>query len=131
MGLGPWMSSVITNTLSCNYNQTGVLGLPVVNELFAQNKSTPNYISVLLGRSDDPVNNSPGDLTISELLPGYEDVLNQPKLEVERAQFENFHYSVLVDEGGVIGSDGQPISVETNVSSTKNKAQLTAMFDTG
>lgn len=106
-------------------------GLPPVDEIFVQNKATPNYITILLGRSDDPDNKFPGDLTIAELLPGYEDVINQPKLTVQDAKFGNQHWSILIDEDGIIGSDGEAISVETIVSSTRNDAQLTAMFDTG
>lgn len=106
-------------------------GLPPVDEIFTQSKLTPNYITILLGRSDDPDNRFPGDLTIAELLPGYEDIIKEPKLSVQDAKFGNQHWSILIDQDGIIGPGGEAIPVETNVSSTRNKAQLTAMFDTG
>lgn len=125
VGLGPWFTSNVYTTL----NTTAAV--PPVDRIFAQNKTTPNFLSVLLGRSDDPDNPFPGDLTVGEYLPGYEDVQNQPKLPVDWAKHGNQHWSVLLDPNGVIGPDGQAISYKTRVSSTKNKNQLTTMFDTG
>lgn len=129
MGLGPFTVSQIANTLSTNISS--LQGLPPVDSIFLQNKTTPNYLTVLLGRADDPDNKFPGDLTIGEILPGYEDIQKQPKLLADHAQFGNQHWSTLLDEDGIIGPSGKAISAKTNVSSTKNKAQLTAMFDTG
>jgi hypothetical protein len=125
IGLGPWFVSSIYETL----NSTA--GLPPVDNIFRQNKTTPNYLTVLLGRSDDPVDAFPGDITVGELLAGYEDVQTQPKLPVDWAKYGDQHWSILLDEDGIIGPDGNPIPVTTKVSSTKNKQQLTAMFDTG
>lgn len=50
--------------------------------IFNQNKSTPNFISVLLGRSDDPDMPFPGEITVSTIVPGFEAVSSQTKLPV-------------------------------------------------
>jgi hypothetical protein len=125
MGLGPWFTSSIWKTLNTSDAK------PPVDNLFSQNKTTPNYLTILLGRSDDPDNQYPGDLTVGEIVDGYDDVLNQPKLNVTWAKYGNQHWSTLVDPGGIIGPDGQPLNVRTHVSSTKNSKQLTTMFDSG
>lgn len=126
IGLGPGFVSNIYETL--NHSKDG---LPPVDNIFRQDRTTPNYLTVLLGRSDDPSNNFPGDFTVGELLSGYEDVQNQPKLPVDFAKYGNQHWSVLLDENGIIGPNGDPITVTTKVASTKDKHKLTAMFDTG
>jgi hypothetical protein len=125
IGLGPGSVSEIFTTLNSDD------GSPPVDNIFAQNKSSPNFISVLLGRSDDPSNPFPGDLTIGTYLDGYEDIQNQPQLGVDTAKHGNQHWSILLDADGIIGPNGGAISVKTTVSSTKNSKQLTAFFDTG
>lgn len=125
IGLGPGKVSQIYSTLSNNQ------GSPPVDNIFSQNKSSPNFISVLLGRSDDPDNPFPGDLTVGTYLEGHEDIQNQPKLGVDTAKHGNQHWSILLDAGGIIGPDGGSVPVKTGVSSTKNSQQLTAFFDTG
>lgn len=129
MGLGPYQTSAVAGALTTDKHD--IKGLPPVDSIFQQNKSAPNYLTVLLGRADDPSDKFPGDLTIGELLPGYDDVQQQPKLQVEDAKFGNQHWSVLLDADGIMGPDGKSIPAKTNVSSTKNKKQLTAVFDTG
>ena len=79
----------------------------------------------------DPDNNYPGDLTIMEILPGYEDIQNQPQIPVQTAVYHDQLWSILLDEDGIIGSDGKAITVETHVNATQNKKQLTGHFDTG
>lgn len=125
IGLGPFQGSVIV--LDLTTNTSDIQGLPPLDNIFRQNTTSANYFTVLLGRVEDPNNNFPGDLTIMETLSGYDDVHNQPQLPA----LPRPHWSVLIDEDGVIGPDGQAISVETNVTSTENKNQLTAVFDTG
>jgi hypothetical protein len=106
-------------------------GAPPLDRIYAQNKSSPNFVSVLLGRSTDPNNALPGDLTVGTLLPGYEEVQNQPKLTVGKAAGGNQHWSIMLDAEGVVGPNGSPIPANTLVKSTKNSKQLTGFFDTG
>ncbi|KAF7981218.1 hypothetical protein HWV62_34561 [Athelia sp. TMB] len=129
IGLGPFSTSAIVVALTTK--TTTVQGLPPLDNIFQQSPNTPNFLTVLLGRASDPDHNYPGDLTIMEILPGYEAVLEQPKLPVALAQHGNQHWSTLLDADGFIGPDGEPIPVKTGVKSTKNKKQLTVMFDTG
>ena len=57
-------------------------GAAVVDRIFRQNTSTPNFISVLLGRHDDPTDTFPGDITVGDILDGYDKISSQQKLEV-------------------------------------------------
>lgn len=41
------------------------------------------------------------------------------------------HFQVLLDEDGLIGPDGKPISLNTDVSTAANKKQATVVIDTG
>jgi hypothetical protein len=125
IGLGPGDVSTIFTTLNSDS------GAPPVDSIFNQNKSSPNFLSVLLGRSDDPDNPFPGDLTIGTYLDGYEAIQNQPQLTVDTAKHGNQHWSILLDPDGIIGPNGDSIPLQTTVSSTKNSQQLTAFFDTG
>lgn len=128
IGLGPNFGSQVFNAIGDSS------GDAVLDRIFKQNTSTPNYITILLGRHDDPTDTFPGDLTVGEVLPGYEAVTSQPKLDVSQVAkntIGNQHWQTLLDADGVIGPDGEPISVTTGVSSTPNKKQLTAVFDSG
>jgi len=102
-----------------------------VDRIFSQNTSSPNFISVLLGRSDDPDNPWPGDITVGTVIEGYEAIQNQPKLTVATAKSGNLHWSIVIDPDGIIGPNGGAVPVQTTVSSTKNSTQLTGFFDTG
>jgi hypothetical protein len=44
--------------------------------------STPNFLTILLSRSDDPGEKYPGELTVGETVPGFEAIANQPKISV-------------------------------------------------
>ncbi|KZT23418.1 acid protease [Neolentinus lepideus HHB14362 ss-1] len=129
IGLGPNNGSRVFETLG-----QVAQGDAVLDHLFRQNTSTPNFLSVLLGRSDDPSDPLPGDLTVGEILPGYENISSQPKLPVSRVSIFDTgdqHWQTLLDADGIVGSDGKTISVTTSVNTTSNNKQLTAVFDTG
>lgn len=127
IGLGPNSGSQVYSALGSKSS-----GAAVVDRIFNQNTSTSNYISVLLGRSDDPDDAFPGDITIGEIISGYENVTSQPKVEVTSATSSvGQHWQILLDASGILGPDGEPINVTTGVSGTSNKKQLTAVFDSG
>ncbi|TFK52405.1 acid protease [Heliocybe sulcata] len=129
IGLGPNNGSRVFETLG-----EAAKGDAVLDHLFRQNTSTPNFLSVLLGRSDDPSDPLPGDLSVGEVLPGYEKITSQPKLPVSRVSIYDTgdqHWQTMLDADGIIGSDGKTISVTTGVNTTSNPKQLTAVFDTG
>lgn len=128
IGLGPQTGSEVRGAINSS------AGDPVLDRIFRQNTTTPNYLTILLGRSDDPTDTLPGDITVGEILPGYENITSQPKLNVSVVpsdDTDNQHWQTLLDADGIIGPDGNAIDVETSVSSTSNKKQLTAVFDTG
>ncbi|KZT09219.1 acid protease [Laetiporus sulphureus 93-53] len=128
IGLGPHTGSQIQSTLG---NGTGD---PPLDRIFQQNTSTPNYITVLLGRANDKFDEAPGNLTVGEVLPGYDNITSQPRLKVSVLQSSESggqHWQTLLDADGVIGPDGNVVDVTTVVSSTSNDKQLTVVFDTG
>lgn len=147
IGLGPNSGSNIFRTLNSSD------GHAVLDRIFLQNTSTPNFMTVLLGRSEgqymtcdilfsfnrvgghvDPVHTFPGDLTIGEILPGFENITSQPKLAVTDVpiwEVGDQHFQVLLDADGIVGPTGQPVKVKTAVDETKNKKQVTAIVDTG
>ncbi|PCH43782.1 acid protease [Wolfiporia cocos MD-104 SS10] len=123
IGLGP-------NSGSDVYQQfNSPAGDSPLNSIFRQNTSTPNFITILLGRDEDDAHPFPGDLTVGEVLPDYENITSQPKLTVAQdADSGAQHWQALVDKDGVIGPDGQPIEVQSVV---EGLDQLVAVFDSG
>lgn len=107
----------------------------MLDRIFKQNTSTPNYITVLLGRSDDPSESPTGDITVGEIIPGYEAVTSQPQLDVSVLSSQNAvnqHWQILLDSDGIVGPAGNNVidefNIQTAVSSTSNKKQLTVSF---
>ena len=129
VGLGPGSGSRILTSLNGQSR-----GDTVLDRIFQQNVSAPNILTVLLGRSNDPAELYSGEITVGEILPGYENITNEPHVPVTAdppLQSADQHWQVLLDENGIIGPDGNPIQVQTIVQGTQNRNQLTVMFDTG
>jgi hypothetical protein len=58
--------------------------------------------------------------------------VNQPKLPITKVPGTNVqHFRFLIDANGIIGPDGQPIPITSEVGQTQNKKQVTAIIDTG
>ncbi|KAE9408889.1 acid protease [Gymnopus androsaceus JB14] len=128
IGLGPNSGS---NIYSAIPNNTGA---SVCDRIFLQNTSSPNFITVNLGRADDPDSDFPGNITIAETLEGLDSVTSQPKNNVTVVSVHETgdqHFQVLLDSDGMIGPDNQSISFKTAVEGTSNSSQATAVFDTG
>ncbi|CDO77319.1 hypothetical protein BN946_scf184775.g9 [Trametes cinnabarina] len=117
LGLGPSRLSSVLASLGSS------AGDPPLDRLFRQTTSLPTYISILLGRSNDPDSDIPGQLTIGEVLEEYEDVKTSPQLPIERIDWDQ-HWMVSLDKSGIIGPDGKPIAASV----TK---QLNVIFDSG
>jgi hypothetical protein len=75
IGLGPNSGSNIYYAVDGQYG-----GAAVVDRIFHENTSTPNFITTLLGRALDPTDTFSGDVTVSEVVPGYEAILDAPKV---------------------------------------------------
>jgi hypothetical protein len=103
----------------------------------AQTASQMHQLAIISDAYDvaiDPTDPYPGSITIGDVLSGFEDVMNQPNLPVtivvEQRKADQ-HFQVLLDEDGLIGPDGQPIPLHTNVNTTANQNQATVVVDTG
>ncbi|KAG6915623.1 hypothetical protein DXG01_010662 [Tephrocybe rancida] len=125
LGLGPNDGSNIYKAFP------SVAGAALLDRIFLTNHATPNYLTVLLGRSKDPTDFFGGSLTIGEVISGFETVLKQPKLPVINSIANDQHFQILLDEDGLIGPDGRPIAIHTEVAATQNDEQITVVLDTG
>jgi len=104
-----------------------------LNRIFSQNTTTANYLTLLLDRKSAANQSFTGQLTVSEIVPGYEKITSMPKLEVDkvhRLTDEDQHWQTYTDEYGVIGPDGQPIKIESIVPSAPDH-KLVVVFDSG
>ncbi|PCH39890.1 acid protease [Wolfiporia cocos MD-104 SS10] len=127
IGLGPNTGSVIRDKIGDSRGDS------VLDRIFQQNASDSNYMTVLLNREGDPKSPPMGQMSISEIVPGYEDVTSMPKLTVEkvhRLTDLDQHWQTYTDVNGVIGPDGNPIKVESIVPSAPD-GQLVVVFDSG
>ncbi|KAI0675315.1 acid protease [Trametes maxima] len=122
IGLGPSSGSVV----QAEFSQGA--GDPVLDRIFRQNSSTPNFMTILLGRADDPTDTFVGDFTVGEVVSPFENITSQPKLPVtEMAHRSGQHWTALLDANGIIGPDGQHIS--TPKKSSGNRYGV--LFDSG
>ena len=127
IGLGPNTGSVIRDEID------DASGDSVLDRIFSQNTTSANYLTVLLNRLGDPDSPSTGQLTIAETLPQYSNITSMPKLSVTKVHKltdEDQHWQVYTDANGVIGPDGNPISVDSIVPSAPD-GQLVVVFDSG
>ncbi|KAG6334062.1 hypothetical protein ID866_5025 [Astraeus odoratus] len=129
IGLGPNSGSSIYNKLS------GSTGNNAINRIFQQHpSSTDDYITLMLSRRGDPGTNLTGQFTISETVPGFENITSMPQLPIEmvyKVTDEDQHWQVLTDKDvGVIGPDGQPIEISSIVPKAPD-GQLVAVLDSG
>ncbi|TFK70924.1 acid protease [Pluteus cervinus] len=128
IGLGPNSGSSIFQTVSTPASAT------VLDRIFLQNTTTPNFITVLLGRKQDPSDTYSGTITVGEVLSDFNAVTNQPKLLVTDVPIRDAgdqHFQILLDDDGLIGPDGNVIQLQTVVAGTQDKKQTTAVVDTG
>jgi len=89
-------------------------------------------VSLLLDRQNDPADGITGQVTVSELVSGYESVASQPKLYLKNAFMDssNQHWAVVTDNDAVIGPDGNPIYVDSIVPRVSG-GKLVVVMDTG
>jgi len=146
VGLGPNDGSLIRQKINSAAGDT------MLSRIFEQNQTTQNYISFLLDRKGDPKDPFTGQLTISELVPGYENITSMPKLDVETVhkllesgeyypidyliiaqltKCKDQHWQALTDkDNGIIGPDGQIIKIDSIVPKAPS-GQLVAVIDSG
>ncbi|KAF9483492.1 acid protease [Pholiota conissans] len=127
LGLGPGSGSFIAHTLSSN-------GTTLLDRIFYQNSSNPNFFTILLDRDIDPTTSYEGSITLGEVIPEFSSILEQPKLpvtSVPEGESVDQHLQILLDPNGIIGPDGKAISTRTSVEQTENKDQMTVVIDSG
>ncbi|KAH9978210.1 aspartic peptidase domain-containing protein [Lactifluus volemus] len=130
IGLGPSLGSKVLAAVN------SVAGVPPIDSIFRQDTTTPNFISVLLNRPNDTKASYTGEMTISQIIPQFQKVTNQPKVPVTILQSNlssDQHFSVLLDSNGITGPDGNAIQTKssTSLGPTHDPNQLVAVFDTG
>lgn len=111
------------------------MGNNAINRIFQQSPSSlSDYITLILDRHGDPDNNITGQFTISEIVPGFENITSMPQLPVEtvyKVTNRDQHWQLLTDKDvGVIGPDGQPIQLESIVPKAPD-GRLVAVLDSG
>ncbi|KAF9220898.1 acid protease [Gyrodon lividus] len=129
IGLGPNSGSSIYKKLS------GDTGNSAINRIFQQSSSSSNdYLTLMLNRNGDPGDQIIGQFTMSEVVPGFENITNQPQLAVEKVYKvtdEDQHWQILTDKNvGIIGPDALPIQVSSIVPKAPD-GQLVAVLDSG
>ncbi|CAL1706248.1 unnamed protein product [Somion occarium] len=80
LGLSFPQSSQILHDSEQLFGANSTKGRTFLGNVFAQNKSTPNFFTVLLGRQDDLKGPRDGVFTISEYDSQYGNITSQPKL---------------------------------------------------
>ena len=126
MGIGFDVESIVRSKAGA------VTGDTPLSRIFQQNLTTQNFVSLQLNRANDPSDPITGQITISELITGYESIASQPKLYLKNAFMDssNQHWAIVTDNNGVIGPDGNPIVVESIVPHITG-GQLVAVLDSG
>ncbi len=56
----------------------------MLTHIFETHGLTDNYITFLLDRKGDPTDAFKGQLTISEVVPGFENITSMPKIDVDK-----------------------------------------------
>ncbi|KAG8214531.1 aspartic peptidase domain-containing protein [Butyriboletus roseoflavus] len=104
---------------------------PPLDRIFTSNASVSPLIAILLQRSDDSDEPYPGDLAVGEVLADYQDIFNQPRHPVTLAPLASGqHWQTLLDVNGIIGPNGKPIQIKTQVTGAQTQ-NATVVFDTG
>lgn len=126
MGLGFDTTSVVRGKLGKGAGDTPL------SRIFQLNKTTQNFVSLQLNRAKDPTDTITGQITVSELVSGYENVTSQTKLWLKDAFMDssNQHWAVVTDKNGVIGPDGSTISTDSIVRHISG-GKMVAVLDSG
>lgn len=77
LGLGPNDGSVIREKIDNDSGDT------FLNRIFESDHLTQNYITFYLNRLSSSSDEATGSFTIGEILPGFQNITNNPKLDVD------------------------------------------------
>lgn len=128
LGLG--FDADVASAIGFNLNRTignSNQGRSPLANIFYQNMSLPNFITIMLGRSGDLDSTAEGMLTISEYIEGYEDIENTPKLPVFQSSDGSARWTVLVDG---ISVNGKSIALNSSSKDVPHGKSI-GLLDTG
>ncbi|EJT97814.1 acid protease [Dacryopinax primogenitus] len=137
IGLGPSVGSRLWMTaqslISSGSLSPANAGDSVLDRIFQENTSAPNFISFTLGREDDATSSATPTsvFTVGDLIPGYENISSMPKLDVINAPTAvqaAQHFTILVD-GFSVG--GQAVNFPQSVVPGTPSGKLVAVLDSG
>ncbi|GLB40049.1 putative peptidase A1 family protein [Lyophyllum shimeji] len=118
-------ASPIKSAIQKKYGPSATWGASVLQNIFNQNTSTPNFIAVDLARTEDLEATAGGSFNIGEYDEEYASVANAPKL----SQFpKNATRWTTLLEG--IHVDGAPLKIESAIKGVPKDRAIT-LFDTG
>lgn len=123
-------SSVFIDTTEA-IGKASLMGRSFMSRVFAQDPSTPNMITVLLGRSFDEDGPEEGAFTIGEYVQGLENVSEQTKLYRTPSQTDltdTPHWSILMDRMTV---NGQQFQFNKSSVAEAGPGQQVVILDTG
>ncbi|KAI0954133.1 hypothetical protein AcW1_006619 [Taiwanofungus camphoratus] len=131
LGLAFDQASIVDLEILINLGVNETIGRTFVSNVFAQNDSTPNLFTILLGRSGDPAYTTEGLFTIGEYDPDFSAVASQPRLP----RFPNYknistppRWSVVMDRMTV---NGQAFQFNTSGVPGVPEGSVVAVLDTG
>ncbi|KZT51784.1 acid protease [Calocera cornea HHB12733] len=124
LGLGPSSGSILRAKIG------NASADALVDRIFESDPTTPNFVSFVLERLGDgtPVT---GQLTVGDIVPGYEAITSQPQLPViilKSLLSKDQHWTTYID--GIIGPDNTTISYSSSVPNTP-KGKLVTIIDSG
>jgi hypothetical protein len=119
LGMALFSESTIEGNMNLNASAA-----PFLDNVFASDKTTPNFISFLLQRNNDPDSNVTAELTIGEVISGYENVTAMPQNQVVNAT--TGHWQLAID--GVFFPDGTQINFPIKAIGAP---KATGVLDTG
>lgn len=127
-GFGPNSGSVVRKKLDKKNADT------TLQNIFNNAGMSNNYVTFLLDRQKDPTDAFRGEMTIGEIIPGWENITKAEKLDVEtvtRLLKSDQHWQALTDKDkGVTGPDGKTIPIDSIVPLAPD-GQLVAVIDSG
>lgn len=118
-------ASKILSAVNDAYDDS-ILGESPLGNIFHQNKSLPNFITIMLGRSGDLDDTTDGMFTISEYIDGYENIEQTPKL----ARYDgggSSRWSILLDS---ITVNGEKVALNSSTDGVPKGKSITVL-DTG
>jgi saccharopepsin len=117
--------SPINQQIESIYGPDATWGRSVLQNIFMQNPTEPNFIAIALSRTGDLEETDGGSFTIGEYLPQYADVANQTKLSQYPTGGDR--WTTLL-EGAYV--DGTAIAVVSNITGVPS-GQGQTLLDTG